>query len=130
MHQPEDCTRSSKRRITFAPHADKWEMHQSTFLKDEFWSTVRHQLTLMQFPKNVDSLYADSSLTLRTKDLKTSVKITSCGEVQVERKLSKIECKCMSYKHSSIKESVAHFTEAVQKHLRIVLASDLASNPA
>jgi hypothetical protein len=122
MHIAEDFTRSPN-RINYAPFADKWDVHQSTFMRDEFWAVLRQQLALMQFPKNINSLYAATSLTLRTKDLKTSVKITSAGEVQVERKISKIEFKSTSKRHSTVQESIDHFTAAVKEHLRISLAS-------
>lgn len=102
---------------------DKWENHKSTFLKDEFWSAIRHQISLMKFPANIDSMYAASSLTLRTKDLKTSVKITSSGEVLVERKISKLKFKSEISRHTTIKESVEHFVSALQQHLQISLAS-------
>lgn len=122
MQHSEDFTRGVK-RINYAPFADKWDVHQSTFMRDDFWETLRHQLSQMKFPPNVTSLYAASSLTLRTKDLKTSVKITSAGEVQVERRISKLKFKSESKRHSTVKESVDHFVSAVQEHLQISLVS-------
>jgi hypothetical protein len=123
MHIAEDFTRGGVKRINYAPFADKWDVHQSTFMKDNFWTVLRQQVALMEFPSNVKPLYAATSLTLRTKDLKTSVKITSAGEVQVEHKISKIEFKSESKRYNTIKESVDHFVSAAQQHLQISLVS-------
>jgi len=118
MRQSEHFSNPSLK--SFTHFSNRWSTHKTTFLRDEFWASVRHQLSLLQLQPNTVIDYAASSLTVRTKCRKTCVKITTAGEVQVECKIGKAEFKSKSSRYDTIKESVEQFVLALRQYLNVL----------
>jgi hypothetical protein len=93
----------------------KWDKHLTSFMKDEFWTAVRLEVTQLKITSGLEFMYADSSLTIHNKKRTRFVKITTGGEVQVERRINAIDFKSKKYRFDNLKEAVERFSECAHQ---------------
>lgn len=101
------------------PFPVKWDKHITSFRKDDFWTAVRARVVALNIPKGLELHYADASLTVHTKHKKTCVKITTGGEIYVEKRLSKLEFKSERFFKQTVTEAVEQFVLCLQQHFSV-----------
>jgi hypothetical protein len=99
--------------------SDKWDKHLSSFRKDDFWTAVRACVASLTIPTGLELQYADASLTIHDKNKKVAVKVTTTGEVHVERKLAKLEFKSYRFTHQTVTEAIEQFTVCLVQNFPI-----------
>lgn len=101
------------------PFPLKWDSHLTSFRKDDFWKLVRECVANLDIPRGLEMQYADASLTIHNKSRQIAVKVTTGGEVQVERKLSKYEFKSQKFVCSSVEESIEQFVVCFTQQFKV-----------
>jgi hypothetical protein len=101
------------------PAIKKWDCHRTTFLKAEFWEALKSRMSDVTFPKDVLTFYADASLRVYDKHYRTTVKVTTAGEVQVELKIGKCGFKSESFTFTTAAESIDSFISLLEKYFDI-----------
>jgi hypothetical protein len=101
------------------PFPVKWDKHITSFRKDDFWDAVRACVASITIPKGLELHYADASLTIHTKNKRVTVKVTTAGEVHVEKRLSKLEFKSQKFYSETITEAVEQFLTCLTQQFQI-----------
>lgn len=100
------------------PPIRKWDCHRTSFLKADFWEALKSRVGTLALPKDVLMFYADASLRIYDKQYRTTVKVTTAGEVQVELKIGKCGFKSESFTFPTAAESIDNFVSLVEKYFQ------------
>jgi len=101
------------------PTDKRWDCHQTSFLKADFWTLLKSTVATLTFPKDLLFHYADASLRVYDKQYRTTVKVTTAGEVQIELKIGKCGFKSESFTFSTVAESIDSFVSMLEKYFNI-----------
>ena len=101
------------------PAIKKWDCHRTSFLKADFWEALKSRVSTLILPKDVLMFYADASLRIYDKQYRTTVKVTTAGEVHVELKVGRYGFKSESFTFPTAAESIDNFVSLLEKYFEI-----------